>query len=376
MRILIVAARCYPFMGGIETHVHEVAPRLAAEGHTVDVLTTDPIGILPREEHIKGVRIRRVRAWPKNRDWYFAPALVSEIRSRTWDVIHVQGWATFVAPLALIASIGGKTPVVLTFHSGGHSSGFRNAIRGLQRAILNPLVTRADRLIGVSEFEADFFSEAMGIPWDRFAVVPNGASTPTPSPGVMVDPHLIVSVGRLERYKGHQRVIAAMPELLRHIPDAKLKILGAGPYEAELYTLRNKLGLRDHLTVEAIPSAERQRLADIVASAGLFVLLSDYEAHPVAVIEALSLGRPALVSDTSGLRELAQKGLCRRIPLNSSPVEVAAAIVEQLAAPRPVPAEALPSWDDCAQRLLDVYNEVVSEPVQSRVSGKASLQSR
>jgi len=62
MRILMVAARCYPFMGGIETHIQEVGPRLVARGHAVDVLTTDPSGDLPAETEVRGMRVRRVLA--------------------------------------------------------------------------------------------------------------------------------------------------------------------------------------------------------------------------------------------------------------------------------------------------------------------------
>lgn len=57
LRIAMVAARCFPFMGGIELHIHEVAPRLAALGHDLTLLTTDPVGNLPREEAFSGARV-------------------------------------------------------------------------------------------------------------------------------------------------------------------------------------------------------------------------------------------------------------------------------------------------------------------------------
>lgn len=62
MRILMVAARCYPFMGGIETHIQEVGPRLAERGYSVDVLTTDPSGEWPVEEDVHGMQLRRPHA--------------------------------------------------------------------------------------------------------------------------------------------------------------------------------------------------------------------------------------------------------------------------------------------------------------------------
>ncbi|WP_338830918.1 glycosyltransferase family 4 protein [Bradyrhizobium sp. 27S5] len=358
MRILMVAARCHPFVGGIETHIQEVGPRLVARGYSVDVLTTDPSGKLPVEENVRGMSVRRVPAWPKELDLYIAPEVYSAIRRGTWDLIHFQGYSTFVVPIGLLAAVRTQVPFVLTFHSGGHSSRLRNAVRGTQRAVLRPLVAKAARLIGVSEFEASFFSTKMGIPRERFVVIPNGAAMPAASPGVNVDPSLIVSSGRLEHYKGHHRVIAAMPELIRKVPNARLHIVGTGPHEGALRRLVSTLGLEDRVTITAIPGSERQRMTDLLASAGLFVLLSEYEAHPVAVMEALSLRRPVLVSDTSGLSELATNGLCRALPLNANPGETAAAMAEELAAQREIPDLALPDWDACAQALSDVYRDV------------------
>ncbi|RWQ65627.1 glycosyltransferase family 4 protein [Mesorhizobium sp.] len=365
MRILMVAARCYPLIGGIETHIQEVGPRLVARSHAVDVLTTDPSGELPVEEEVRGMRVRRVRAWPRELDLYAAPGIYTAIRRGVWDLIHFQGYSSFVAPIGLLAAVRGDLPFILTFHSGGHSSRLRNAVRGTQHALLRPLVARAARLIGVSEFEADFFSVRMGVPRERFVVIPNGAAMPVASPGVKVDPHLIVSGGRLERYKGHHRAIAALPELIRRVPDARLHIVGTGPYEGELRRLVATLGLEKRVTIAGIPGSERQKMADLLASAALFVLFSEYEAHPVAVMEALSLRRPVLVSDTSGLRELAANGLCRAIPCNADPGELAAAMAEELEAHREVPDLALPDWDACAQALSDVYCDVLSS--RSRV---------
>ncbi|MER8581208.1 glycosyltransferase [Mesorhizobium sp. M1423] len=102
------------------------------------------------------------------------------------------------------------------------------------------------------------------------------------------------------------------------------------------------------------------RILMVAARCALFVLLSEYEAHPVAVMEALSLRRPVLVSDTSGLRELAANGLCRAIPCNAGPGELAAATAEELEAHREVPDLALPDWDACARALSDVYCDVLS----------------
>ena len=357
LKILMIAARAFPFVGGIETHVHEVSKRLAAMGHSVELLTTDATWSLAQQETVGGVNIVRVRAWPRGRDLHWAPGLLSHVANGDWDVIHVQGYHTFSAPLGMIAALRAKTPFVVTFHSGGHSSNLRNAVRRLQHLLLAPMMLRATQLIGVSEFEADFFSQRLGLERGAFTVVPNGARLPAAAPqAATVDRlPLILSVGRLERYKGHHRIIEAFALLLKQRPDARLRILGEGPYESALRRLIVSLGLQGKAEIGGIPAAEREAMAAIMRSASLVTLMSDYEAHPVAVMEALSLGLPVLTSDSSGFRELARANLVRAVPLTADAEVLATAIREEMEKPRAPREVTLPDWDDCARRLISIY---------------------
>jgi glycosyltransferase involved in cell wall biosynthesis len=178
---------------------------------------------------------------------------------------------------------------------------------------------------------------------------------------VTPEPGLIVSVGRLERYKGHHKVIAALPEVRKRQPEARLLILGSGPYEVQLRRLADQLGIGPQVEIRAIPPSDRQAMAQTLARAALVVLLSEAESHPVAVMEALLLGRPVLVADTSGLSELARRQLVRAIPLSIDSGAVAAAIAEELQFPTARAEARLPTWDDCAAELLALYQTVVSE---------------
>jgi glycosyltransferase involved in cell wall biosynthesis len=119
-----------------------------------------------------------------------------------------------------------------------------------------------------------------------------------------------------------------------------------------------------------VPPQERTAFAAQLAQAALVVLLSDYETHPLAAIEALALGRSLLVADTSGLAELAQQGLACAIPLSSSPEQIAAAAVELLQHPLHPPTLHLPTWDECTAQLLDLYRDIVGnrEVSNGRVS--------
>ncbi|HYT36542.1 MAG TPA: glycosyltransferase family 4 protein [Ktedonobacteraceae bacterium] len=358
----MVTTRYFPYMGGIETHVYEVGRRLASRGISVSILTTVPYTSatpLPKEEEIEGVRIIRVRAWPPQRDYCIAPEIFSIIKYGAWDLVHCQGCHTFVPPLAMLAAKEAKIPYIVTFHTGGHSSSFRNRIRSLQWKLLRPLLSSASELIGVSRFEADYFRDLLHLPAKQFAVIPNGATLPglTQLPSRTSDQTLIVSVGRLERYKGHQHLITALPKIREWRSDVQLLILGAGPYEAALRKLAWRIGVAERVEIRAIPASDRRAMAEILSQASLVALLSEYEAHPIAVMEALALRRPVLVADTSGLRELAEQGLVRAISLNSSPEEIAQATRQQIEESIVPPAHlVLPTWDDCASQLQTVYN--------------------
>jgi glycosyltransferase involved in cell wall biosynthesis len=361
LRVLMVTPRYFPYMGGLETHVHEAGRRLVGSGVDVTLLTTaphTPPDPLPKEEVIEGMRVVRVRAWPQGRDYYLAPEIYSTIERGGWDLVHCQGCHTLVPPVAMLAAKKAQIPYILTFHSGGHSSCFRTRIRGIQWKLLRPLLADSARLIGVSRFEADYFRDLLGLPANLFSVIPPPSTLPGLAhlPARTPSQTLIVSVGRLERYKGHQRLVTALPKICEQRPNARLLILGAGPYEATLRELARKVGVAEHVEIRAIPGSDRQTMAELLSQATLVALLSEYEAHPAVVEEALALQCPVLVADTSGMRELAEQGFARAVSLHSTPEEIAAAALRQIEEPL-LPAQlALPTWEDCTRKLLTVYN--------------------
>ena len=366
LRVLMVTPRYFPEIGGVENHVYQVAGRLARAGVQVSVLTTDREGKLPPFEAVDGVQVARMRAWPARHDYYFAPGIYPFIQRNDWDLIHIQSYHTLVPALAMLAARKAQIPYVITFHGGGHSSRLRNSLRGLQWALLRPLIRDAKRFIAIAEFEIKFWGKEFGMPADRFVIIPNGADLPSLKRRDRREPtrrKMIASIGRLERYKGHQRIIAALPYVLKQCPDVYLWIAGVGPYESALRNLALKLNVSDHVEIRSVPIAERDRMAEEVSKAALVVLLSEYETHPIAVLEAAALGCPVLVTATSGLKEMADKGLAQAIPFESTPRQVAEAVLHQLSQPHVPPPVNLPTWNECAADLFTLYQKVVRESV-------------
>ena len=138
--------------------------------------------------------------------------------------------------VAMLAARRARTPYMVTFHTGGHTLAHRNALRAIQWRVIGPLLRNAAALVAVSHFEADSLSAQAHLGDRPVTVIRNGGTLPPPAPGTQVIPGRIVSSGRLERYKGHQRVIEALPDVIHGDPAAHLVIIGRGPYESELRT--------------------------------------------------------------------------------------------------------------------------------------------
>jgi glycosyltransferase involved in cell wall biosynthesis/GT2 family glycosyltransferase len=366
IRVLVVTARFFPDMGGIETHTYEVTSRLAQrEDLDVTVLATDRSGRLPAREDFGGFTVERCRSYPARRDYYLAPSLHRLILAGSYDLVHCQGIHTAVPVAAMIAAQRRRIPYVVTLHTGGHSSGLRNQLRGMQWRALGPLLRRAALVVAVSRFEQRVFEKTCRLEESRFRIIQNGGDVAPSAVQAKPVPGRIVSCGRLERYKGHQHVIEALPAVRERIPDATLLILGTGSYEQKLRTLVKRLSLEDAVVIEYIPSDRRDRMAELLGGAAVLAALSEYEAHPVAVMEALALGTPVVGFDTAGIADLVEDGLVQGVPKDASPETIAQALVAVLEQNHMRCAPSLPTWDLAAAELARVYRDVARAPSQS-----------
>jgi glycosyltransferase involved in cell wall biosynthesis len=148
-----------------------------------------------------------------------------------------------------------------------------------------------------------------------------------------------------------------MPALLAIRPGAHLVVVGRGSYEPQLRRQAARLGVEAAVTFTAFDAGDRPELGALLRSCDAVALLSDYEAHPVAVVEALALGRKVVVAATSGLTELAHEGLVTAVAPDARPEDVAAVLARVAAEPE-ASAPRLPTWDECVDDLLRLYEAV------------------
>ena len=111
-----------------------------------------------------------------------------------------------------------------------------------------------------------------------------------------VNEKIVVSSGRLTKQKNHALLIKAFALVLKKIPDYKLIIYGEGPERGNLESLISLLNLRDKVLLPGYSTEIKKEMC----CASLFVLSSDYEGMPNALMEAMALGIPCISTDCGG----------------------------------------------------------------------------
>lgn len=140
----------------------------------------------------------------------------------------------------------------------------------------------------------------------------------------------IVALGRLSHQKNYPLILAAMV----HVPGVHLDIIGAGEEAEVLRELASTLDISARVTF--LGHMSRVAALQRAAQADIFVQVSHYEGHSLALIEAARLGLPLVVSDVPVQVEgitLRDGTICGQIvPLNN-PAALGAKLVELLENP-------------------------------------------
>jgi len=103
----------------------------------------------------------------------------------------------------------------------------------------------------------------------------------------------IVTMGRLTEQKNHQMLIQAFSQIANLFPDWELHIWGVGALESDLRAEICELNLQDRIILKGLTSD----VPSVLKEAGIFVLSSDYEGMPNALMEALAVGVPSVSTD-------------------------------------------------------------------------------
>lgn len=293
MKILFVTHRYPPRTGGVETHVREIATRLADRGHEVTVFSADAGSDVPTKSTDDGVRVHRFRSVSPNGAFYVAPRMVAAVRRADIDIVHAHNYHAFPLFFAALGATDERFVVTTHYHSES-ASRFRDVLLSLYRPFGRWAIGQADEVIAVSEWERDRLYEDFGV---DAIVIPNGVDVErfaNAEPEQRERPYLLC-VGRMEVYKGVQHVIRALSDMSEY----ELVVAGNGPYREELERIAREEGVADR--IDFLGYVDDDRLPRLYAGADVYVTLSEFEAYGMTVAEALAAGTPCVIRERGGL---------------------------------------------------------------------------
>jgi glycosyltransferase involved in cell wall biosynthesis len=122
--------------------------------------------------------------------------------------------------------------------------------------------------------------------------------------GIDDDAPIVGTVANFKEHKRLDRMIAAAERVRQRVPNVRFVLVGQGPLEAEVRYMASQRGLTDTIVF----TGYRKDAQRIASAFDVFAMSSEFEGLSIAVVEALALGTPAVVTDVGGLPEVVRDG--------------------------------------------------------------------
>ncbi len=242
--------------------------------------------------------------------------------------------------------------------------------------IVGVVLKNAAYVIANSDNTAAILTERWGLPSERVQRVHPGVDIDRFTPGVdpdvrarlrWSDRRVILTVGRLQRRKGHDVLIRALPDIRARVPEVLYAIVGDGEERAGLERLAASTGVVD--AVRFLGEVGDDELLDCYRQCDLFVLpnreiAGDIEGFGLVLLEAQACGRPVVAGDSGGTRETMDPGRTGLLVPCDHPAELAERLAELLADPARLESmgaagrrwiEERFGWDASARSAAEVF---------------------
>lgn len=311
-RTLVVSNDFPPTIGGIQSYVRDFLDTQDAERITVFASTQDAENAAAYDATLDYEVIR----WPRSvmlPTPTTAQAMAEIIRARKIDNV----WFGAAAPLALMAPAAreaGATRILASTH--GHEVGW-SMLPGA-RQMLRRIGDEVDVVTYISDYTLRRFQSAIGSKPDFFHL-PSGVDDQVFQPvsrdereatrsrwGIAPDAPMVSCISRLVPRKGQDKLIEAMPEVVKYHPDAVLVIVGEGRIGEKLRHMAAPLGK----SVRFLGRLEHGEMAAVLAASDIFAMPArtrggglDVEGLGIVYLEAQACGVPVIAGTSGGAPE-------------------------------------------------------------------------
>lgn len=281
--------------GGAEHVACELANYFVGRGYDVDLLTmADERATYDLAENIKRIPL----IYQKERKGFIFNTLKRYKRIKHYvavsdtDCYIAMLQVAFIVLLLMRKKLG--APVVATERSDPH------AYPLMLQMVLRHLSSRADSFVFQTKGQQEFYRESIRKTY--FDIIPNAVTINEEWIDWDQRDKVIISAGRLHRAKGHSMLIEAFSKIAYIDENYSLIIYGDGEERDNLKRQISELNLRERVKLPGFT----ENLQYEMKKARIFVLASDFEGMPNALLEAMSLGLACISTDcpAGGSREL------------------------------------------------------------------------
>lgn len=374
MQIAMVQDDWWPCTGGGPVHVKELSIALAKyHDCTVDIYTRaleEDGKRYTESEQFQSGQVTVHRMAPCTEYWNVVGRISSmitpipKILHGNYDVIHGHTFLPAVPTRA--TGLLSKVPTVFTVHGTALTSGVgrdETALAGMKRRIEKQFVLGFDydTVISVNHEHVDLLESGHedvrtipnGVDLDRFDLDADRTQD-------------VLFLGRLAPKKRVSDLIDAFARIAEEFPESTLRIVGTGPKREKLEDQVQTTGISNQVSFEGRVSDDA--VPQYYASAGVFVLPSVWEGHPLTLLEAWAASTPVVASSVEGIEEFVGQDETGYLVPPKSPEELAQAI--RIALENPDRAERWGSngrelveeqysWEGVANRTYNLYRDLV-----------------
>ncbi len=282
-----------------------------------------------------------------------------------FDLIHAH-YALPEGQLALLAQKWMHTPFIVSIH--GSDLTYAARANELNRIMMRKVYQSASAVIVNSRKTAEGVSQYCDTP-EKITVVRYGANPPPKN--IVFESRAstlhILSVGYLEKRKGHAFMLNAVRDLVRAGYKLHYTIVGDGPEEQSLRSMSRDLGIDNFVSFEGYKSHED--VWPYFAACDIFSLPSWDEAFGLVYIEALSMGKPVIgCQGEGGPDDLHSLGDCIEMVKSrdvSSLVDALKRLInnprrrEMMGATGKEVVKQHYSWERTAANTMEIYHQVL-----------------
>lgn len=292
MNIILTVTTLYK--GGAERVVTNLANALVDKGHNVEVL-------LYKESKVGYPLDKRVTLK------FDKVGLTNPIAHIFWRRKYIKHRnpnivISFLDQLNIInilALLGARTPIIVANRDDPRYSPHNPIVR----IIRNFLFHFTDGIVVQNQHNLDYFSSRLR---KKSTIIYNAVNMNGYENKAIISPKLnkIVWVGRLTKQKNPQMMIKAFYKFSKEHSDYRLYMYGDGVLRNELTELIHRYSLNDRVFL----MGSVDNIFDCIVDAKLFVMTSNYEGMPNALLEAMCIGLPVISTKVAGATDVIKNG--------------------------------------------------------------------